>query len=232
MPRPTIVEAPAYVNATKAIEYAKKIVNEYRSGSITTAALAHTMNHENDKSGTFLRKVSDLKRYGILEGRGNALYATDLAKRISASTSEEEKDAALKEMVFNIPIFKQLYDAFLSNRSPSDNEVLSQLLNITKKDRADLQSISAEIRKFYIDAVQYINMKSASVQVQTQRPEQQQPVGFDATPIQTSDKSKEVLTFTADGISLKIVNDEMHLERAKNFIKLYLPEEDKKKKAT
>lgn len=232
MSRPKVVDAPAQINATKAVEYAKKIVNEYKSGSITTAALAHTMGHENDKSGTFLVKLADLKRYGILESKGDGLYATDLAKRLSAWTSEEEKENALREMVFNITIFKQLYDAFQSNRAPSESEILSQLLNITKKDRAELQSISGEIRKFYIDAMQYITMstsqRTSTVSSQLQEGEK---IGLEiATPF--SDNKQDILTFTAEGISLKVINDNAHLEKAKAFLSLFTEEkgEGKKKK--
>ncbi len=231
MARPTLVDAPVYVTATKAIEYAKRIVSTFKSDSMTGEALAHTMGHDNDRSGTFIRKLSDLKRYGLIESRGDGLYATDLAKRISAWTSEDERINALREMVFNIGIFKQLYDVLQSNTAPSENEVLSQLLNITKKDRADLQSISAEIRKFYIDAMQYINVNEMRQVSQTvmDAPHSQQ-----STQNRQQPNSEGAITFIADKINLSLPESITNLELIKlaieNRIKELKQNEGKKGK--
>lgn len=224
MPHQTIVEYPRYISITEAIEIAKKLVSTFKGNSISKEALATALQHSNASSGTFLVKLSDLKKYGILEGRGDAFYTTDIAKKIAIPTDQNEKDNAIKEMINNVKILPQLYEALRLNVAPTQNDILIHLITITKRDRSELQPLLAEISKLYKDALSYISvsdMAQSSTQTVMQEPQSQSNI-----PIQVADKTKEILTFMADGISLKVINDTEHLEKIKKFVKLYLPEND------
>ena len=79
MPHQTIIEYPRYISVTEAIEVAKKLVSTFKGSTITKDALANALQHSNASSGTFLVKLSDLKKYGLIEGRGEVFYTTDIA---------------------------------------------------------------------------------------------------------------------------------------------------------
>ncbi len=219
MSRTQIIEHPTYLSIGEAIEIADKLVKTFKSDAITIDALASIMKHKNAGSGTFLKKLSDLKKYGIIDGK-RPFYATQLAKDIAIPTSQEEKDNAIRKMIFNIDIIRKLYDAFRSNIAPTDNEILIQLINITKEDKSQLQPILAEISKLYKDALPYISMTphTTSMQQMTQISKE----------IPSSQEENVDISLTApitindEGIYLKIKKDVEHLNLAKDLIDIYL----------
>jgi len=224
------IEYPVYVKVSDALELIKKVVKQFRNDSIGIEALATCIGSSNAKSGTFLRKLADLKRYGLIEGRGANLGATELAKRIATHTTDTERNEAIKEMIFNIPIFKSLYDVFQSNIAPSENEVFMQLINITKMDRAELQPISAEIRKFYIDAMQYINVNEMVKSPPQTMMETRQQSAVQGKPQIISQEG--ITTFITDKINLTLPENESNLEIIKMAIENRIKElkEGKKEK--
>ena len=224
------IEYPVYVKVSDALEMVKKIVKQFRNDSIEIEALATCIGSSNAKSGTFLRKLADLKRYGLIEGRGANLGATELAKRIATHTTETERNQAITEMIFNIPIFKSLYDVFQSNTAPSENDVFMQLINITKMDRAELQPISAEIRKFYIDAMQYINVSEMANQstykMMMASPSQQ------GIPNKPQITQEGISTFITDKINLNLPETIPNLELIKTAVENRIKELKEGKKET
>lgn len=228
MARTKVIDYPD-LHPSDAIEIAKKIVASFKSGSIAPSALAQALGHKNETSGTFLVKLADLRKYKLIDGRGT-YTASELAKRIATAIGESERDAATTEMVFNIPILKQLYDVFQSNTNPSEDEFYTQLLNLTKEDRVKVKDISEEIRKLYIDGARYINMKnvSSTQMVDKALHTEGASASFEFDPFNKADKG--AISFSVEGISLKIKNDKEHLKTAQSFIKLFLDEAEQNEK--
>lgn len=217
MARQMVVDYPTYVNFTEAIEIAKKLVSTFKGSVITNDALANALQHKNASSGTFLRKIADLKRLGIIDGRGS-IVTTDLAKRIAIPTNEQEKAAAIEEMVFKVQIIKQLHDVFQSNELPSENEILIQLINLTKKDRADLQPITAEVRNLYKDALQYLAMKSIMM---PQEESTASSFSIDISKLKQN-ANEDMFSLVDEGIMIKVKKDKEHLQTAIDFLNIYL----------
>ena len=147
---------------------------------------------------------------------------SELAQRILVS-NERERQSAMKEMVFNYPLWKDIYEKFGSN--PSDFRIALQKVTGVNSLAADAEK--EVISNLYIDAVSNIsNEKSNEISedMNQQSAIQQQDIGakFDA--------GKETLTFYAEGISLKITNDPDHLEKAGAFINLFLAQPSNKAK--
>jgi hypothetical protein len=219
MSRTQLIEHPTYLSIAEAIDVAEKIVKTFKSDGITIDALASIMKHKNAGSGTFLKKLSDLKKYGIIDGRGT-YYATQLAKDIAIPTSQEEKDNAIRKMIFNIEIIRKLHDALKSNVAPTDNDILIQLINITKEDKSQLQPILAEISNLYKDALPYISMAGHTTATQ-----QMAQVNRDAPttlPENVDISATAPITIADEGIYLKIVKDTEHLNLAKDLIDIYI----------
>ncbi len=228
--RVQIVEVPVYVTIDDAIEIAKKLIT-FKGGDITRDALASTLGHKNTGSGTFIRKMSDLRKYGLIEGRGEAYRATDLANRIAFASSEPEKNQAILEMINNIEVIRKLAEVLPHDPSVSDSEIRSKLVNITKRRPDELEPLMATISKLYKDALPYIDMSSLQ-RVQTEnasvRPQQFQQNKPQQSIVEGS------ITFIADKINLSLPENVTNLELIKlaieNRIKELKQNEGKKGK--
>src|SRR3989338_5542713 len=82
------------------LELAKKIETTFNSKSAPQSAIAETLGHKTDKSGPFQMKLSDLRKYGLIEGRGD-VKTTDLTKRLFLHPSDDEYNQAIAELIKN-----------------------------------------------------------------------------------------------------------------------------------
>jgi len=218
------------LSASDAIDSAKKIVETYSNKSFKMASLANTLGHKTEKSGTFLLKLGDLRRYKLIDGRGE-FTASELAKKIAHPLNEGERIAKTREMIFNVAIFKQLYDVFQSNKTPSLEEIQAQLLNITNIDRAELPKISEEIRKLYIDAVSHIPSEGMTMQhsipsashISSNVPQQQNRGANESL-------DEDMTSFHDKGIDVVVRKDVESLETAIAFLNIHLTKLKNKRK--
>jgi hypothetical protein len=134
-----------------AIEAAKKIARQFKTGGFDRTSLSAAMGFKSANSGTFNQKLADLRRFGVLEGRGEEIRATDLAQRLAVPKTTEEYAASVQELIFKIPLYKTLHDQHPSG-TPSEEEFLATLLNITKAERVEVQKQSARIRNLFSEA--------------------------------------------------------------------------------
>ena len=215
------------IKATEALEIAKMYKERLGGKSTSLQAFAQAIGHSTSNSGGFIHKLSDLKTYGLVEGRGQNLELSQLAIRILMPIGDD-KEKALRDMVFNIPLWKALYQK-LDGKSPSGDSFMFLLLEITKAKQDEIYPIQARISKLYIDAMSLIKDSGDAMPSQqaTQLLEGEK-IGMDINPLK--DSSTDRLTFTAEGIVLKVRNDEQHLEKARAFIDLWMPEKEGKKK--
>lgn len=114
---------------------------------------ANAIGHKNIRSGGYLQKVADLRRYGFIEkGR---FAATANAKKIIQPLSNEEKQNTLNECIMSINLWRDLYGR-LKGSVPSPEDFKIHLSEIaTDRDRAYKEGDT--IRNLYIDALKYYN---------------------------------------------------------------------------
>lgn len=228
MARTKLIDYPE-LRATDAIDIAKKLVASFKSNPINMQAFAQATGYSLKSSGLH-KKIADLKRYGLLDGRGDVMYASELAKRIGAQKDQKDYNEAVSEMAINIPLFKQLHEVFLANTNPQETDFFTQLLNITHVDQAELKPISEEIRKLYIDAVRYISMKTATTQMQqNEMPYKKATISLEPT---LDPNAENVVAFRAKGIELSVIDDKEHLQKAKAFIEMWLESAKETNKTT
>lgn len=226
MPQTQTIEYPRYISISEGIEIAKKLVGTFKGNAISKDALANMLNHKNSTSGTFLVKLSDLKKLGIIEGRGDSFSTTEVAKKIAIPTDENEKNSAIREMINNVRILTQLYENLHSDTAPTDNDILIQLINITHKDRAMIRPLVAEISKLYKDALPYISMATSTSSIQMQRPTS---VNNPSPNLNEILQSTDILQIKDDGIVMNIKKDKEHLETAKELLEFYIKKIPKSK---
>ncbi len=95
------------------IEVTKKIYDTYKSDSIPNAtkndALAQLLGFKSSNNGAYWQRITALKAYGLLEGRGD-LRVSQLGKDITYGTGETKGQASLRAFQ-NIGLWKELYNA-------------------------------------------------------------------------------------------------------------------------
>jgi hypothetical protein len=203
------------------VESIRLIGEKLKSNSASLEVIASILGYKSTQNGAFRHTLADLRKYGLIDGRGNEIKLSELAHKILAPNMGEEKEA-YREMIFRMPLWKEIYDKF--GKNPSDFSVAIQ--KIAGINRLEADAVKNEIGKLYIDAVSKISNEIGSTEGdnmnQQMAPQQQEPSA-------KFDLNKDVLTFSAEGISLKITNDPEHLEKAGAFINLFLAQKPKKK---
>lgn len=95
------------------IDMTKKIYDTYKSDAIPNAtkndALAQLLGFKSSNNGAYWLRLTALKAYGLLEGRGDA-RVSQLGKDITYGTGDAKSQASLRAFQ-NIGLWKELYDA-------------------------------------------------------------------------------------------------------------------------
>lgn len=189
------------------LEAIRSIRDKLKGNMASIDTIAVALGYKGANNGAFQHKLNDLRKYGLIEGRGKDMGLSDLAKRILVQ--KDLKD--IREMVFHMPLWKGLYDKFGAN--PTDFS--TALKSVTGADILEIDAVKDTVSKLYIDAVSKIGNINSN--------EKADDLDFQSND-QTGqfDNKKDVLTFSAEGITLKITNDQEHLEKAGAFINLFL----------
>ncbi|MFH0961409.1 MAG: hypothetical protein V1820_01875 [archaeon] len=149
---------------TLALQSVKELDSKLKGDEMTLEGMSSALGHGTHKSGGFLMKIADLRRFGLLSGRGK-MTLSDLAKRILYPTNPEEERAALTEAFMSVQLFKEIYNRFGATE-PSESDINTFLLNFTKQDRGIIAKKAVNIRKSYIEGMSRIgNMANTPGQV-------------------------------------------------------------------
>src|SRR3989344_4919556 len=97
----------------KAVEF---LVKKFNGQAKDEKTFAEAIGHKTNKSGTFIQKLSDLRKYNFLEKRG--LTATQRARNIVNPLNKEEKEDEINNAIMDIKLWHDLYER-LKNTSPS-----------------------------------------------------------------------------------------------------------------
>lgn len=135
---------------SEAVQLAKTIAEHFKGNEFTDEALASALGHGAAKSGAFRQKVADLRKFGIVDGRGATLRASSIAQSLYADHPGDGENAT-KAMLQKIPIFKAIYDQF-GGQVPDDRVLIPALLNITGAPRPEVEREAAKLRELYKDA--------------------------------------------------------------------------------
>lgn len=133
-----------------AIEIAKKLAQAFRSNEFSKESLAAAMGYKNAKSGSYNQRAADLKKWGLIDGRGDHLRLTSLTHKLAAP-GPGEFEQAVQSMLLNVPLFRSLHEHF-EGEPPGDEDLFVTLLNLTAADRLAVKESLPKIRSFYMDA--------------------------------------------------------------------------------
>ena len=137
----------------KLFEATKTLYESFKSAEATNLlTVAKVLGHKTDKSGGFISKLADLRAYGLLTKRG--IKVTDLGKKLTYDPSDEERNKALKEVLLNVPLWKELYSKF--GKTPPTSNFWVKLTEITGLEAPDAQKIEESVRNAYLADFQYL----------------------------------------------------------------------------
>lgn len=140
------------ISVEEAVKIAGILVNDFHKKVTDNNEFASRVGHKSAGSGTFLVKMGDIRKFGIMDKR--EYQATKRAEILANPTTSQEKNQEIKEMVFSIPLFEKL-NSRLKTKSPTIEQFRTQLIEITG-DREKGSKEAEKIRKVYIDATSNI----------------------------------------------------------------------------
>ena len=139
------------------VETTKLIYGKFSSEEISNMdMLAKFLGHKSANSGTFLAKLTYLRAYGLIEGRGT-VKVSEIGKKLTYPTNEQEKMEAMEQAILHIPLWKEFYSRWGVNLPNSDFWV--DLAKITGLEPPEAQRLAEEVRKAYLDDVKYLKPK-------------------------------------------------------------------------
>lgn len=137
-------EFPA-TNIDTAVDSAKKIAVQFKGQPFDRTALATALKYKSASTGGFNQMLADLRKYGLVSGRGEMLQATDLVQKLAVPQHDQEYSDAVVEAMNNVPLFRELYDHYQGS-VPAEDDLLTTLINTTKGERITVQGIVPRIR--------------------------------------------------------------------------------------
>jgi len=182
------------------IDVTRRIYDTYKSDMIPNAnkndALAQLLGFKSSNNGAYWNRLTALKAYGLLEGRGD-LRVSQLGKDITYGTGDAKNQAAIKAFQ-NIGLWKKLFDAHRLQLPSQD--FWAKLAKIANCEPPVAKSNEQFVREaFEEDAKVITSIKQDSGGEDDLTPIEQQPQG---TPLYIEIKAGPYfhrLPFTAQG---------------------------------
>ncbi|HCE95586.1 MAG TPA: hypothetical protein DER04_02315 [Holosporales bacterium] len=151
MPKTKKIEYPN-IGIDEAIRVVSTLIEKLNGEVKNLDAFASMVGHT-AKSGAFLVKLGDLRKYALLEPRGG-VKATSLAKTIVHPLNEQEKQESINKMIMNVELWRLLYQKIGKNY-PTDEQFWSYIMEVTNCERNEAIKEADKIRKKYKEAMSY-----------------------------------------------------------------------------
>jgi hypothetical protein len=171
------------------IEAIKRLYNRFQDNEIDDLnEVATTLNHVSAKSGAFLLKLSALRAYGLINGRGK-IHISELGASLAYPKDRNEEEKALEKAVTNIPLWKELYSRF-GTTLPKEG-FAEELAKITGATLEEAKVKEELIRKAYQEDLLLLSKPPTQEETFSQ-------------PKKAGEVLKEYIEFTAGDIHLKL----------------------------
>ncbi len=142
------------LNFSEAVKMIKQFHEKLNGKASNFKSLANAFD-SSEKSGWFKVKVGDLRKYGLIEGRGE-FKISDVGQDILFYNTKEEYHSAVKKALNNIQLFKTIYERVGKDIQDISN-FRAVLGDITQAEKSVIQNKAEQIRNVYIDLISNIN---------------------------------------------------------------------------
>lgn len=155
-----------YTTVSECCAIVSTVVNKY-NGQLSRQSLAAELKMAANGGG-FVQKLASIKGYGLLQGTSQ-LTATPLGQTIGLSKDPTVTTRAKAEAFMQYPLYEELFRR-VGERLPDDEALTNILVEITKTNRIEVDKKRAEIKKYYLDALQYLKAYAEATTVQVSAP--------------------------------------------------------------
>jgi hypothetical protein len=184
------------VPLSESVEDAKKIYDRFKDEEVDSKLISETIGY---RGGTFLQRLSALRKYGLVSPRGK-IRITDLGKKITYPANWEMELNAIEEAVKNVELFKIFYERF-GLELPKEKFWVN-LVNITGAEAPDAQAKEDTVRQIYMESVKPLISKER--------------VGKAEVPGTFEIPEPDFATFETDDFKIQIRKDLATVEFARN----------------
>lgn len=176
--------------------------------------LATKLGHENPDSGAFRNKITSLRRYGLISGRGGVTL-TSVAERIAnPAPNTNDKRKAMGEAADNVALLSRLFDRL--DGEPPDDDFWYHLAELTEVDRSEAKEKAGRLQRLYSTALPYLSELKSQDEEPTEKASIPEDESFSSGPMTDNvDASMK----TRDFGEIKI-RDKDTLELARNMLDL------------
>ena len=172
------------------IDAVRRLYNRFQDNEVSDLnEVATALTHTSAKSGAFLLKLTALRAYGLIDGRGK-IHISELGTSLAYPKDRSEEEQALERAVTNIPLWKELYLRF--GATLPKQGFAEELAKITGATVEEAKAKEEWIRRAYQDDLLPLISK-LSVKEKTS-PQQKK----------LEEKLSEYIEFTAGEIHLKL----------------------------
>lgn len=176
--------------------------------------LAAKLGHENPDSGAFRNKITSLRRYGLISGRGGVNLTSTAARIANPAPSSNERQEAMGKAVNNVEIFSQLFDRL--NGEPPDDDFWYHLAGLTEVDRSEAKEKAGRLKRLYSTGLPYLIELKSQDDEPTERTSSPEDEGIVSEPMS---ENVDASMKTQDFGEIKI-RDKDTLELARNMLDL------------
>ena len=178
------------------------------------------------KNGAYLHRVSDMRKYGFLSGRG--ITATELANRIVKPLTQKEKKEAINEAINNIDLWKELIKR-IGKKDVNEENFRLQLAEITG-DRDKAYKNASSILSLYKDILQYYDYGlSKNTEKYISNKEDENLVSIDdMEQAQKAQIEPKKILLKFEGNNILLDKTDMNIEVLKSILENLKEEKDKK----
>lgn len=135
------------------VEASKLIYEKFGSEEATDLNLvAQLLGHKSANSGAFLSKIAQMRAYGTIEKRG--VKVTNLGKKLTFPTNEEELNEARMQAILSIPLWKEFHGRW-GLELPNGN-FWADLAKITGLEAPQAKNVVEKVRKAFIADIRYL----------------------------------------------------------------------------
>lgn len=208
------------------IQDLKTMYNKFESRDVDFDTLASIMGHKSAKSGAFTQKITNMKAYHLIDGRGK-VQVTETGRKIALPNNIDELNEGLIEALTSIPLWREIYDKFtkIDKQLPTSDfwVEIRQICGITPDEAQNKAEI---VKKTYLE-----DIKDIKVPKQGEKPDMNETKTEVKTEVQSAGVtipiSSTVITevISLEGGTLKLIlpkdNIQETWKRAKKMVDAY-----------
>lgn len=198
------------------LEPTKAMFNKFETTEVDLMTLAPFLGHKSARSGAFLRKLTDMRAYNLIDGRGK-VKVTEIGRKIALPSRDklDEANEGMIEAITSIPLWRELYQKFTKNGKelPTD-EFWLELRQICGVTPEDAKNKADSVKKAYLEDIRLIKVIKQEEKTDSERTQTSGQVAGGTIP-------QDVLgRFTIKDVGYVDVRDSDTYELAKSYLKV------------